>query len=129
MQFTNQMDKSLLSKKRPVDEISDSDECSKKQKSEIFNVLDLITEDSWTRILKEDRTNQYIRNLSKYLETEWKTKQIFPPKDRIFASINLLPFEKVKVVIIGQDPYIFKVFVISRYGNSCRTKQMVWHFR
>lgn len=43
--------------------------------------------------------------LEDVLDQEYSTKTIYPAKENIFAAFNLTPFEKVKVVIIGQDPY------------------------
>ena len=47
----------------------------------------------------------YFNSLVSFLKDEYKNKIIYPPGRRIFSSFNFCPFDKVKVVIIGQDPY------------------------
>ena len=47
----------------------------------------------------------YFKQLSAFLSNEFKTQKVFPPKEHIFRCFNTLPIDKVKVVIIGQDPY------------------------
>lgn len=64
-----------------------------------------IKEPSWKELLKEECEKEYFRNILIFLEKEYKNKTIFPPQDEIFAAINNLPYSKVKVVILGQDPY------------------------
>ncbi len=60
---------------------------------------------SWRSILKEEFESEYFRTLLDYIETEYKTETCFPERDNIFAAFNHCPYEKVKIVIIGQDPY------------------------
>jgi uracil-DNA glycosylase len=62
-------------------------------------------EPSWLEVLKEEFQKPYFTHLKSFLEQERKTARIFPPGNRIFAAFNYTPFDKVKVVIIGQDPY------------------------
>lgn len=62
-------------------------------------------EGSWKEILAEEFRSDYFRSLKEFLIIERKTQIIYPPPTRIFASFNNTPFGKVKVVIIGQDPY------------------------
>lgn len=59
----------------------------------------------WKEILKEEQTKEYYQNLIDFIEEEYKTKQIYPEKEKIFNFLNLTSFESTKVVIIGQDPY------------------------
>ena len=47
----------------------------------------------------------YFRTLTEFVKSEYSQYQIFPPGKLIFNAFNLCPFDKVKVVIIGQDPY------------------------
>ncbi len=47
----------------------------------------------------------YFEELTKFVKKEYQEKTIFPPASRIFAAFNETPFESVKVVILGQDPY------------------------
>lgn len=59
----------------------------------------------WSDFLELEFQKSYFCKLSNILESEYSTKTIYPTKENIFAAFNLTPFEKVKVVIIGQDPY------------------------
>jgi uracil-DNA glycosylase len=63
-------------------------------------------EDSWAKVLQKEFSETYMHNLKKFLITEKKAgKTIFPRGEEYFAALNTTPFQKVKVVIIGQDPY------------------------
>ena len=63
-------------------------------------------EESWRTRLIEEFEKPYMRELSAFLKTEKKEgKEIFPIGSEIFSAFNFTPFEKVKVVILGQDPY------------------------
>lgn len=59
----------------------------------------------WAIFLSNELHKNYFIKLQTYLNNVYKTKTIFPPYDNIFRAFNLLPLIKVKVVIIGQDPY------------------------
>lgn len=63
-----------------------------------------INED-WALKLKHEFNREYYIKLMSYLEEEYKNNVVFPPKDQVFNCFNLTPFDNVKVVIIGQDPY------------------------
>ena len=60
---------------------------------------------TWTEILAPIKNTDYFKNLLKKIEEEYATEKCFPPKEQIFRALDLTPFENVKVVIIGQDPY------------------------
>ncbi len=63
-------------------------------------------EKGWAKHLKEEFDKPYMVELRKFLEQEReKGKTIYPPRDDIFNAFNYTPFDQVKVVIIGQDPY------------------------
>ena len=63
-------------------------------------------EESWRKRLFDEFKKPYMRQLSDFLKTEKKVgKEIFPIGSEIFSAFNFTPFEKVKVVILGQDPY------------------------
>lgn len=63
-------------------------------------------ENSWTPSLGEEFEKPYMKELLKFLDKEKKTgKNIFPPEESILEAFHLTPFENVKVVILGQDPY------------------------
>lgn len=60
---------------------------------------------NWDKILKEEFQKQYFLNLSTFLQEERNNKTIFPPEDEVFNAFKFTPPEKVKAVLIGQDPY------------------------
>jgi len=63
-------------------------------------------EASWKEVLKDEFEKPYFKELKKFIIDEIKSGQnIFPPGPLIFSAFNTTPFEKVKVVILGQDPY------------------------
>ena len=63
-------------------------------------------EESWKRALEAEFSAQYLVDLKKFLVEERKSGVVlYPPGTQIFSAFNLTPFDKVKVVILGQDPY------------------------
>ena len=62
-------------------------------------------EESWKRVLWDQFQAPYFAELKAFLVEEKKHYQVFPPGPKIFNAFNSTPFDKVKVVIIGQDPY------------------------
>ena len=62
-------------------------------------------EPSWKEKLTDSFQSESFSNLKKFLIEEKKNHLIYPPGKKIFSAFNLCPFEKVNVVIIGQDPY------------------------
>ena len=62
-------------------------------------------EESWKTHLQPEFEKDYFRTLTEFVKSEYSQYQIFPPGKLIFNAFNLCPFDKVKVVIIGQDPY------------------------
>jgi uracil-DNA glycosylase len=61
--------------------------------------------ESWMALLSEEFKSSYFADLKQFLITEKQLYKVYPPGPEIFAAFNLTPFGKVKVVIIGQDPY------------------------
>lgn len=59
----------------------------------------------WLEPLKPEFSKEYYRNLYRKIIEEYKTHLVFPPSDDVFNAFALTPLHKVKVVIIGQDPY------------------------
>ncbi|MCM1189409.1 MAG: uracil-DNA glycosylase [bacterium] len=59
----------------------------------------------WLSVLEPEFHKPYYRQLYRFVLNEYNTAQIFPPADDIFNAFHLTPLSKVKVVIIGQDPY------------------------
>ena len=62
-------------------------------------------EPSWQERLKGEWEKDYFVNLTNFVREEYRTKTIFPPGSKIFAAFDACPFDDVKVVILGQDPY------------------------
>lgn len=63
-------------------------------------------EKSWKRRLEKEMSLPYMRELKHFLEEEEKSGQIvYPPKEKIFQAFLETPFDQVKIVIVGQDPY------------------------
>ena len=60
---------------------------------------------SWYSILKDEFAKDYFLSLQKFLNSEYSNNIIFPKEENIFKALNLVPIDRVKVVIIGQDPY------------------------
>lgn len=59
----------------------------------------------WYELLKPDLESSWFKEFNNWLNLEYQTKVIYPKTENIFNSINLVSYENVKVVIIGQDPY------------------------
>ena len=62
-------------------------------------------EESWEKVLQTEFDKPYFKDLTDFVRSEYATATIYPPASLIFNAFNLCPFSKVKVVIIGQDPY------------------------
>lgn len=62
-------------------------------------------EESWRQHIGNEFEKQYFIDLIKFVRYEYTTTTCYPPGKLIFNAFNLCPFDKVKVVIIGQDPY------------------------
>lgn len=62
-------------------------------------------ESSWKEILKEEFKSPYFAALKQFLVQEKIKETVYPPGNQIFSAFNFTPFENVRVVIIGQDPY------------------------
>lgn len=68
--------------------------------------MDVKIEESWKEVLKNEFTKPYFQGIVTFLKTERMAgKTIYPPGSMIFNAFNHTPFNKVKVVILGQDPY------------------------
>lgn len=62
-------------------------------------------ENSWKERLADEFEKPYFKELTDFVRQEYKTQLCYPPGGLIFNAFNLCPFDQVKVVIIGQDPY------------------------
>jgi len=67
--------------------------------------MDVKIEESWKEILKDEFEKPYFSQLTDFVKSEYQQHQVFPPGKEIFNAFNLCPFNGLKVVIIGQDPY------------------------
>ncbi len=64
-----------------------------------------VIHESWREVLKGEFAHPYMEELKAFLVEEKKNYTIFPKGNNIFNAFNSTPFESVKVVILGQDPY------------------------
>ncbi len=71
----------------------------------LLNIMDVNIEQSWKEHIGAEFCKQYFVDLAAFVRSEYLHTQCFPPGKLIFNAFNLCPFDKVKVVIIGQDPY------------------------
>ena len=60
---------------------------------------------SWDSILKDEFEKEYFIKLSAFLDEEYASEPVYPPRDEIFSALKYTAYEDVKIVIIGQDPY------------------------
>lgn len=67
--------------------------------------MDVRIDDSWKTVLQPEFDKPYFELLTSFVRHEYQTKQCFPPARLIFNAFDSCPFDKVRVVIIGQDPY------------------------
>lgn len=70
-----------------------------------YNRMEVKIEESWKRRLTPEFEKTYFQKLAEFIKEEYRTNTIYPPGSLIFNAFNLCPFDKVKAVIIGQDPY------------------------
>lgn len=69
------------------------------------DIMKTIIPNSWQDILADEFAKPYYQNLRQFLKTEYQTNQIYPDMYHIYEALKLTPYEEVKVVILGQDPY------------------------
>ncbi len=67
--------------------------------------MDVKIEESWRRHIGAEFDKQYFIDLTEFVRREYANHTCYPPGRLIFNAFNLCPFDRVKVVIIGQDPY------------------------
>ncbi|MBO4622083.1 MAG: uracil-DNA glycosylase [Paludibacteraceae bacterium] len=67
--------------------------------------MEVRIEESWREVLQPEFDKPYFELLTDFVRQEYRTKQCFPPAKLIFNAFDLCPFDRVRVVIIGQDPY------------------------
>lgn len=59
----------------------------------------------WDKVLKDEFTADYFKRLGVFVKSEYKMKTVYPEYERIFDAFRYTDYDKVKVVILGQDPY------------------------
>jgi uracil-DNA glycosylase len=62
-------------------------------------------EASWIEVVQDELAKPYMLDLAAFIKEERKRATVFPPKELVFAAMNKTPYDKVRVVIVGQDPY------------------------
>ena len=67
--------------------------------------MDVKIDESWKKRLQSEFDKPYFEKLTNFVRNEYKIHRIFPPAPLIFNAFDSCPFNKVEVVIIGQDPY------------------------
>ena len=67
--------------------------------------MEVRIDESWKRVLQPEFDKPYFELLTSFVRNAYQTKQCFPPARLIFNAFDSCPFDKVRVVIIGQDPY------------------------
>lgn len=66
---------------------------------------DIATEPSWKEQLSEEFEKPYFKELAAFVREEYQTSTVYPHPKNVFKAFELTPFNEVKVVILGQDPY------------------------
>ncbi len=67
--------------------------------------MEVKIEAGWKEKLRDEFDRDYFNSLTQFVREEYRTRQVFPPAAKIFNAFDLCPFDRVKVVILGQDPY------------------------
>ena len=67
--------------------------------------MDVKIETSWKSLLTDEFAKPYFENLTEFVHEEYRTQKIYPPAKLIFNAFDQCPFDQLKVVILGQDPY------------------------
>ena len=92
--------------------------------------MEVRIEESWRNVLQEKFDKPYFAKLAAFIREEYRTRQICPVNKDLFRVFNLCPFDRVRVVILGQDPYpdpryyygiCFSVPAVFRFRGRCAT--------
>lgn len=67
--------------------------------------MDIKIEPSWKARLQPEFEKPYFENLIRFVKEEYATQTVYPPGSKIFTAFDACPFDSVKVVLLGQDPY------------------------
>ena len=68
-------------------------------------MINFALEASWQARLRDEMRQDYMQDLLAFVRQEYAAKTVYPPADRLFAAFEATPFDRVNVVILGQDPY------------------------
>lgn len=60
---------------------------------------------SWQPLLNAERDKLYFQKLEQFLDNERQEHTVYPPQEQVFSALELTPYEQVRVLILGQDPY------------------------
>lgn len=71
----------------------------------VRELVSTLTEESWKEALKKYFEKPSFASLASFVKKERKQQEVYPPPQDTFTALNLVPLDKVKVVIVGQDPY------------------------
>jgi len=67
--------------------------------------MEVKIETSWNKVLQSEFEQPYFVELMNFVDQAYQSQTVYPPKELIFSAFDFVPFEDVKVVILGQDPY------------------------
>ena len=67
--------------------------------------MNVALDSSWKKRFADEFSKPYFAELAAFVKNEYKNEVVYPPPKYIFRAFDLCPFEKVKIVILGQDPY------------------------
>lgn len=67
--------------------------------------MDVKIEESWKKVLEKEFSEDYFKELAEFVKDEYKNATVYPPPQFMFHAFDLTPFDEVKVVVLGQDPY------------------------
>lgn len=67
--------------------------------------MDVKIESSWKKVMENEFEKPYFSRLVDFVRNEYSSHKVFPPGNMIFRAFDLCPFEEVKIIILGQDPY------------------------
>lgn len=62
-------------------------------------------ESSWQKVLESEFNKEYFLQLAKFVKEQYQVATVYPPPKFIFRAFDLTPFDEVRVIILGQDPY------------------------
>lgn len=74
-------------------------------KAQLSSSMEVRLEESWKKQLEDEFEKGYFIELTKFVRESYRTNIVYPPPKNIFRALELTPFDRVKAVILGQDPY------------------------